>query len=151
MFKVIRDTREQNGWSFTMSKDIEEIIDRKLDTGDYAVEGLEDKVCIERKASTAEIALNITKKAFHKELIRMLDYEHRFIICEFSLGDVLNFPLGSGIPQSKHSQLKISPAYLMKCLTEIQLKYGVQIVYCQNKKIAEEYVSCLLKRIYERH
>src|SRR5688572_1939018 len=97
-FNVLRDTREQCGWIFSRSKAISLVIDSKLETGDYTIAGLEDKLCIERKASTAEIANNICEKRFFAELDRMLIFPHRFIICEFSFKDVLDFPKNSGIP-----------------------------------------------------
>ena len=50
-FKIIKDTREQEGYTFQPSSSryhkCEGMVVRKLDTGDYSLEGLEDKVCVE--------------------------------------------------------------------------------------------------------
>ena len=76
-FKIIKDTREQEGYTFEPSSSryhkCEGMVVRKLDTGDYSLEGLEDKVCIERKASVVEFANNVGHDAvrFAKEIERM--------------------------------------------------------------------------------
>ena len=62
-FTIIKDTREQDGYTFESSSSryhtCNGMISRKLDTGDYSIEGLEDKLCIERKASVVEFANNV--------------------------------------------------------------------------------------------
>ena len=58
-FSVIVDSREQIPFEFTSSK-IGNIINRKLNTGDYSIEGLEETLCIERKATVNEFYNNIT-------------------------------------------------------------------------------------------
>jgi ERCC4-type nuclease len=57
-FTIIVDTREQKPWSF---ENYTTAI-RKLDTGDYSIEGLEHLLCIERKRSVSEIANKIMQK-----------------------------------------------------------------------------------------
>ena len=48
-FKIIKDTREQEGYTFERSSSryhkCEGMVVRKLDTGEYSLEGLEDKKC----------------------------------------------------------------------------------------------------------
>lgn len=55
---ILVDTREQTPWEFSHYSTAKQ----KLDTGDYTVSGLEDKLAIERKKSVGEIANNITEK-----------------------------------------------------------------------------------------
>ena len=50
-YTVVRDTREQQGYFFKKFNTCQGTVQRKLDTGDYSILGMEDKVCIERKAS----------------------------------------------------------------------------------------------------
>ena len=95
-FTIIVDTREQKPWQFNEYATAV----RKLDTGDYSVEGLENILCIERKRSVSEIANNITESRFKDVLSRMSKYRFPFILLEFDLQDVLNFPVGSEIPKS---------------------------------------------------
>jgi DNA excision repair protein ERCC-4 len=148
-FEVIRDTREQDGWTFSRSKVIDNIIDQKLDTGDYTIVGLEDKICIERKATTSEVSANICEKRFFAELVRMQTFEFRFLVCEFDFQDILTFPKNSGIPSHRHKYVKISPQFIMKNMSEIQIKYGVNVIYAGSKQAAEILVDNLLRRLYE--
>lgn len=146
---VVVDTREQTPWSFTRSSFINDIEVRKLDTGDYSIAGWEDKVCIERKASTAEIANNVTQKRFFNELVRMQQYQYKFLICEFPFTDILTFPRNSGIPYSKHKYLKISSAYILKVMSQIQIKYNIPVIYIDGQQEAEVLVDNLFRRIVE--
>ena len=59
-YKVIKDTREQDGYTFESFTgrytSCKGMVVKKLDTGDYSLEGLEDKLCIERKGRVSELA-----------------------------------------------------------------------------------------------
>src|ERR1022692_1606102 len=100
-YTVIRDTREQKGWDFFEDDYCDGMIEKKLDSGDYSILGLENVFCIEKKRNTAELAKNIFEKRFFAELQRLEKFDYSFLILEFNLIDVLNFPFGSGIPQNK--------------------------------------------------
>ena len=75
-FTIIVDTREQHPWElkhYTTAS-------RKLDTGDYSVEGFENILCIERKYSISEFVNNMGEKRFKDVLERMQPYQYSFII-----------------------------------------------------------------------
>ena len=152
-YKIIRDTREKKGYYFNSYQACAGMVDRKLDTGDYSIEGLEDKICIERKASISELALNLGqgKKAFMNEIGRMKDHDHKFLVLEFELEDLLKFPDDTNIPQSKRKTVKISGKYILKCLMEFQIHDGVNVMFCGNKQNAFFMVSSLLKRLNEMY
>ena len=67
------------------------MIDRKLDTGDYSIEGLEDKICIERKGCVEELAINLgsKKKTFLKEIERMESFPSQVYGVKFTLEDLI--------------------------------------------------------------
>ena len=73
-YTVIQDTREQDGWFFSPYDKCEGMERSTMLTGDYTLKGYEDVVCIERKASVAEIAMNLgkKKKPFQEEMQRMI-------------------------------------------------------------------------------
>jgi len=146
-FTIIIDTREQIPWEFKYHQTSK----KKLDTGDYAIEGLETILAIERKKSVAEIANNISEKRFIDVLERLSKIPYKFILLEFSLDDVYNFPIGSDIPKKLWSKLKISSKYLLKYLTEIQLNYGIHVIYCGDKTNAEKMAESIMKRVNEKH
>ena len=60
-FTIIRDTREQTPWDFTFEHTVAEELGT-IKTGDYAVKGIEDKLCIERKGCIEEFANNLGKE-----------------------------------------------------------------------------------------
>ena len=99
------------------------MVSRKLDTGDYSIEGLEDKLCIERKASVVEFANNVghDQVRFLKEIERMKHCPYKFMIFEFSLSDLMNFPEGSSIPESDWGKLKVTNKFMLKMIMEFQL------------------------------
>ena len=94
-YTVIKDTREQDGYTFEKFNgrytSCEGMIVRKLDTGDYSLVGLEDKLCIERKGRISELAINLgkDKRRFMDEITRMKEFPFKFLILEFSLEDVI--------------------------------------------------------------
>lgn len=148
-FNVIVDTREKEPWRITAST-VNSVISKKLDTGDYSIEGFEDKVCIERKRSVSEFAANVTQKRFKNELERMRDYEYKYLIFEFGMQDVLDYPVGSGIPMGRWKKLKTRGPYILKCISQIQVAYDVHVIYAGNASNAEYAATNIMKRIYER-
>ena len=93
-FTVIKDTREQDGYFFSKFNTCAGMVEHKLDTGDYSIQGLEDKICIERKGCVEELAQNLgsKKQTFLKEIERMEPFPHKYIILEFGLEDLIKFP-----------------------------------------------------------
>lgn len=154
-YTVVKDTREQNGFTFERSTGkhmvCKGMVVRKLDTGDYSILGLEDKLCIERKASVSEIAINLgkDKRRFLDEIERMKDFEFKFIILEFSLEDVLNFPEGSNIPEEKWDSIVISNKYILKMLVEFQMYDNIHVIFCGDRKNAKLMTNSILKRVNE--
>lgn len=146
-FNIIVDTREQLPWEFgfhTTSK-------KKLDTGDYSMEGFESILTIERKKSVSEIANNITESRFKNELERMSKIPHSFIIMEFNLQDIYSFPIGSDIPKKMWDKIKISGNFIMKYLIQAQLNYNIHILFCGDAENAEKTAISIMKRIYEKY
>lgn len=146
-FTVIIDTREQQPWEFGLHTTAK----KKLDTGDYSIEGLEHLLCIERKKSVAEIANNITEKRFKDVIERMSVIPYPFMLFEFELDDIYNFPVGSDIPKKLWDSLKISPNYILKYLTQIQLNHRIHIIFCGCSENAQRMAVSIMKRVHEKH
>lgn len=144
-FTIIVDTREQQPWKFKYQA----TASRKLDTGDYSIEGLENILCIERKKSVSEIANNITEKRFKDVLNRMKEYKYPFMLFEFDLEDIYNFPVGSNVPRHVWEKLKISPAFIIKNINEFQIYFGIRILFCGSASNAEKIAEALMRKIYE--
>lgn len=152
-FTVIKDTREQDGYYFSAFAGCAGMVEQKLDTGDYSIQGLEDKICIERKGCVEELAVNLGQKkyAFLDEIERMKSFPHKFLILEFSLEDLIKFPDDTRIPNKKLSSVKITGKYMLKCLLEFQLYNDVHVLFCGDKYNAFLAVSSILKRVNEKY
>lgn len=146
-FTVIIDTREQLPWEFGLHITAK----KKLDTGDYSIEGLENILAIERKKSVSEIANNITESRFKDVLNRLGAIPHSFMLLEFEIDDIYSFPVGSDVPKKLWDKLKISGNYIMKYLVEAQLNHNIHILYCGSAETAERVAVGIMKRVYEKY
>ena len=146
-FTIIVDTREQMPWEFGFHSTSK----RKLDTGDYSIEGYESIFTVERKRSVSEIANNISESRFKDVLQRMGSIPHSFMLMEFNLEEVYQFPVGSDIPKKMWDKLRISGNYIMKYLIEAQLNYNIHILFCGDAENAERTAVSIMKRIYEKY
>jgi len=144
-FKVIIDTREQQPWIFERTT----AEHKKLDTGDYSVEGYENILCIERKKSVSEIANNITESRFKDVIERMNSYKYASLILEFNLNDIYRYPVGSNVPKHMWSKIKISSGFIIKNLLELQIKNNIKILFCDNAMNASKIALSLMKKVYE--
>ncbi len=145
-FEVVIDTREKNPWCFENTEYVTGIINEKLDTGDYAIKGLEDKLCIERKQSVAEFAKNLTQDNFKDELRRMEKIEHRFLLLEFSMEDVIDYPMNSNIPKRRWEFIRVQGKHILGFIDSIQLHRKINILFCGNRRNARDTAHRLMKK-----
>lgn len=146
---IIQDTQEKNPFDFSFY-DVEVKV-QKIKTGDYTVEGFEDVILIERKASADEIAGNFSKKkeAWWREMKRISEVEYKYIVCEFPLEHVLEYPKYSMAPRK--DIIKANGMLLSKNIDRCIADYGVQVIFCNSKQEAEDKTYNLLKDVYENH
>lgn len=143
--KIIIDTREQKPWSFEEHATAH----RKLDTGDYSIEGLEHILAIERKRNVAEIANNITESRFKDVVDRLKTFKYAFILLEFDLNNVLEYPVGSTIPKRLWSKIRISPQYILKNIIDLQVDHGIHVLFCGSSSNAEKTALSIMRRVYK--
>jgi len=143
-FTIIVDTREQQPWSF----DHYAKANIKLDAGDYSIQGLQHLLGIERKKSVNEIANNITEPRFKDAISRLAQLKYSFLLLEFDIEDILNYPIGSSLPRKLWDKVKISPAFLMKHVLDWQLVYNINVIFCGNNSSAERTAEMILKKIF---
>ena len=72
-----------------------------------------------------------------------------FLLLEFNLDTVLNYPVGSGIPQRLWSRIRISPQYILKHLLELQMKHNIKVVFCGDATNAEILALAIMNRVYK--
>lgn len=134
--KIIVDTREKTPWDFS-TYDVE-VERRGLKTGDYSLDGIEDRFCIERKKSTAELSINtgMKSKQFEAEFQRMKEMEQTILICEFPLSNLDVFPRKSGIPKRLWRRLRLNGSFIKKRLFGFCEEYEVDLYFCKDSNEA---------------
>jgi ERCC4-type nuclease len=143
-FTIIIDTREQHPWEFPQHATAH----KKLDTGDYSIEGLENILCIERKNGIAEIANNITESRFKDVIDRMQKYKHSFILVECDYNQLMEYPIGSDVPKKAWSKIKITPGFILKYLIELSVHHNIHVIFCGSPSWAEKTALSIMKRVY---
>lgn len=143
-FTVIRDTREKKEiWDFPVDEYCFGTVNKALSTGDYSIQELPDNfVTIERKKSPGEIYNNLFEKRFYNEIERLMEFKYKIIICQFDLKTLMNWPIGSGIPQIYWDGLKANANYIISKLMNIQVKYNIPISFAglHSQELAKTYL-----------
>lgn len=135
---IIRDTREKHGWSFEAYSDTY-VIDKKLNAGDYTIEGCESSIIIERKSSVTEIANNLGKDyaRFCREFDKLSTRCKKYIVCEFNYNELANFPKGSNIPEALKNKIRVSGNFLKYRVLELEQKYYIKFIFAGSREQAE--------------
>jgi hypothetical protein len=167
--EVIIDTREKCPYSFFT--EVTKVT--KLSAGDYSSSLLLNKLRIERKATTAEICLNLgrqkNKDRFFRELEKLKKFPHAIILCDFSESNAYEFPENSGIPKlrrpSKYEiasgknnvgdwidtwgELRISGKRLRSLLYEVE--EIIPVVFAGSRDAGERYALQLIKKLEQAY
>lgn len=112
----VQDSREQLPWQF----DGIPTVVRKLDAGDYSVEGLENVIAIERK-SLSDFLGSITfgRARFEAEMDRLASYERALIVVEAHLDTILRGAYRSSV----------TPQAIVGSVASIHSRWGVATVF----------------------
>ncbi len=130
-FTIIIDTREQEGYSFSCPS-----VKKKLDAGDYSIEGFEDRVAVERKSLEDFVNTMIRgRKRFYKELRSLQDYEHACVVVEGNLRDLLTGRYHSGA----------HPNALLASAVAITINFGIPVFFCGDRQSACRFTEEYLK------
>jgi ERCC4-type nuclease len=151
-FTVIADTAEQKVKSFIKTDYCNGTTSKSLIWGDYSLEGLEDKFIVERKGAVTEFYSNICGadwERFEKELIALQYYPDAYIICEFSMNDVIKFPYNTRMPLS--AKKKIRKGYFLRRLMEVMTTYKIPIIFASSEENARTIMISLFKRIWAKY
>jgi hypothetical protein len=158
--QIIRDTREKQGWDFVFYDDVESIVSKKINCGDYTTALLKDEVVFERKASVVEIATNLgttsNRERFYRECERMKPLKRAYIICEFQENHVLSFPTEDEraviererkFSKSKEGvRVRLNGRYLRKLLADLERDYpNIEVVFAGSRDAAEKFTHDMLK------
>lgn len=130
---VIVDTREQAPYAFPSGRVT--TVRRKLDAGDYSIEGREHDFAIERKSLADFVNTVVGDKArWHRELARLWGYRFAAVVVEACVHDVLAGGWHGGA----------LPSSVLAASIEIAQDYGVHLVWAGNRATAERLVEAML-------
>lgn len=148
-YTVIRDTREKDrkGWWWNCSQSCSGTVEQTLRTGDYSLQGYEAILSIERKGSISEWAGNVVQPRFFRELKRFENFRFSFILLEFDMNDLYQYPKGTKIPMSRWSQIKLGGPFILKRTLEIMMLYKPKVILCGPH--GREIASSIFKRVVE--
>jgi len=134
---LLVDTREKKPWKIKgfYSKRL------KLDTGDYTIEGYEKIIRIERKASIAELHLNLIGHwdAFLASTKRLSKFPIHFLIITDTFSAL----------QRQNRFSVVSPKVYLSRFNRLMLETGVTPLFIGKTRHGTEYVGSLLTKSVE--
>lgn len=136
---ILQDTKEKLPWSLARYEQCAEQKPTHLIEGDYTIEEYPFLISIERKRSVSEIANNLGLKytQFKNEMERLQKYRFRYVVCEFSESEVINYPHSARLPRAVKKKIKMSGKFLLKRIHNLEEEYGVKFIYCGNRDTAQ--------------
>jgi len=142
-YTIVRDSREQKGkgWKFRASANCNKMVIRKLDVGDYAIEGLEDTIMIERKTIGDlwnTLGNQDNYKRFLREMERSKNHRLKYLIIEGTLRDI----------DTGYGWSKVSSANIHAKLISLQVKHNVHVIFAGRLDRARAYVRRLMSKLF---
>lgn len=133
-FRIVIDTREQAEYGFDCPT-----VRRKLEAGDYSVDGLESAVAVERKSLkdfVSTIIHDFTR--FAAELQKLSLYDAACVVVEADLDACLR-----GL--ARQACRGASPESLLGATVHIGLHYGVPVFWCGSRQAARAFTDAFLR------
>ena len=135
MMRIVHDTREQQPYSFDGYAATVEA--GTLQTGDYSLLGLHDKIALERK-SLADLCGTLTtgRERFIRECERGQGLEYFGLIVESNLEDI----------RRHNYRSRATPQSLLQSLAAFSIRYSLHIHWCGNRAGGEYMTFSLLQK-----
>lgn len=148
-FSIIRDTSEQHPFSFVgMRTDaarsgkslIVKIKDASLETGDYAIEGYETRMAVERKSLEDFLrCVGTDRDRFEKQLTRLNNLERGYVVVEADWSRILE----------KHEYSKVPPQSILGSIFAWQHRLpNIHWWMCPSRLFAEHATFQILRRFW---
>lgn len=150
---IILDTREKKDSFYFFSYPDVQTKTKGLKTGDFSIEGYEDKITIDRKRDCNELQMCLGQHwaRFYRELQRMSSFDEGYIVCAFPYEDVETFPFNSGVPKHRWKYIKTSAKFLKKRIHDIEDEFpNIKFIFSYSKMEAEEITYNLLRTYYDK-
>jgi ERCC4-type nuclease len=136
---VVTDSREKEPYSFDCKKVA--TICKALPAGDYSLEGLEERVAVERKTLADFVATVIRgRKRFYRELQKLSAFDSACVVVECNFRDLVDGRYRSGA----------HPHALIATVAAIVVDFGVPVYFCSDRQAACCFVQEYLSRFHRR-
>jgi ERCC4-type nuclease len=136
---IIIDTREQEPYSFDSR--LVAAVRRALPAGDYSVEGLEERVAVERKSLDDFVSTVIhARQRFRDELRKLAEYRAACVVVEAGVADVL----------LQRYRGQAHPNAVVGNALSIILDFGVPVFFCGSRQAACQFVQAYLLAAHAR-
>lgn len=136
---VIADTRERQPYSF----DPERVttVRRALRSGDYSLDGFEERVAVERK-TLDDFAQSLirARERFLAEMRRLESFEAACVVVEGNLRDLLEGKASS------HAH----PSSLLGATLSVVVDHRIPVFFCSDRQAACRFVEGYLLRFHRR-
>jgi ERCC4-type nuclease len=134
---IVIDTREQQPYGFDLPT-----VRRKLDVGDYSVDGYEHEIVVERKSFDDFIGTIIgSRERFGKELSKLSAYQKAIIVVEGNFDDITR-------PGSYVSGAH--PNAILGFVTSLWAEWEIPVMFCSNRQMAVYFVKEYLRKWVEK-
>ena len=134
--KIIQDSREQAPYAFNAPRYAGTVVEvGTLQTGDYSLHGLTDRIGLERK-SLSDLCGTLTagRERFKRECERGRGLEYFGLVIEASMDDVRRHNYRSAM----------TPQSLLQTLAAWSIRYGLHVHWCGSREGGEYMVHSLL-------
>lgn len=140
MLQIIRDSREQNGYTFASFPDVEATTGT-LATGDYTLAGFADRLAIERKELSDLLAcLTTDRDRFTRELERLRGFEAAAVVVEATYNDI----------QAGRYRSRMNPAAAVQSIISIMENYRLPFFFAGDRQTGERFTRDFIRH-YHRH
>jgi len=137
------DSREQDPLKFKAAGIVEGTVVKKLNEGDYSIEGLERNIAFERKSAVDLFGtLGKGNKRFQKELARTVDYDFFGIVIETPYSVIMDKAF-----EGSH-YCKMRADVILKILSTLMLKYNIHVFFCNGRHEATRFIRDTLTSYY---
>ena len=134
---IVIDSREKLPYSIDLPS-----ITKKLEAGDYSVEGLERRVAVERKSLDDFVSTVIwDRDRFFKELRKLAEYDFACVVVEADLTDIV---------QGRYRS-EAHPRSVLGMTLSIIADFEVPVFFCSNRRISRQFVTSLLLRLHRKY
>ena len=136
--KIIQDSREQAPYAFNAPRYAGTVVEvGALQTGDYSLCGLTDRIALERK-SLSDLCGTLTagRERFKRECERGRGLEYFGLVIEASMDDV----------RRHNYRSQMTPQSLLQTLAAWSIRYGLHVHWCGSREGGEYMVHSLLEK-----